>query len=232
MDLSDLPTHLPNTSKPPTSTHQNDPTAPPDLNIPICPAKNASPQTKPPKSPSEDEESTLSPICIPGTSITLQSEEDIQQWIADRKKHWPSRKNLALKQSSLSEKRKHPDSHTQETPAKKLKNLCRFFHQHGTCRYGTKCKNVHEDSDYKVINNLKVKVPKPFENSYRPGPRLGPHGPSAGPHGPGSGTSAAQPSLYKMLVKKDQLELENEEVVEFLYYMERRGVIRHDYGTA
>lgn len=70
-----------------------------------------------------------------------------------------------------------------------------------------------------------MKVPKPFENSYRLGPRLG-------PHGPGSGTSAAQPSLYKMLVKKDQLELENEEVVEFLYYMERRGVIRHDYGTA
>ena len=98
------------------------------------------------------------PTFIQGTSITLQTEEDILKWIEERKKNWPSRKNIEKKEklnqqksetnsSTSSKKRPYSQDATErEVKDKKQKNICRFYQQHGHCKFGSKCKNVHEST--------------------------------------------------------------------------------------
>ena len=204
----DLPTHLPN-SEEPEDTKDSTPAL-------LAPGSEA-PANVPVEENISDEEAGNSAggaMCIPGTNIKLESDEDIQKWIEERKKNWPTKKNLEKKQlEQENEKKRKPHDTPRNT--KKPKNICRFYQQHKTCKFGNKCKNLHEvESDYKIINNIKVKVPQNYENHY-----YNPHNPSE------------NSSLYKMLVKKDQLELENTQFIDFLYYMDKRGLIKHDFDN-
>lgn len=204
MDLFDLPTHLPNSD---TSVVPEDAPAPqPD------PSVNAA--TEDLDEIEEDEEANAKPVFIQGTNITLQTEEDIQKWIQERKKNWPSKKNVERKLADLkTTKRKQEEP---KTTNKKLKQVCKFFLLNKSCKFGNNCKNIHEsDSDYTTINNIKTKIPKAYENSYYT-----------------KENASENSSLYKMLVKKDQFELENEKFIEFLYYMEQKGIIKHDFDSA
>lgn len=225
-DILDLPTYLPN-SLPEDDLNKTVPAA--DKND----ASISRLEQVAEENPVSDEESKPSsnPVFIPGTTIKLETEEDIQKWIAERKKNWPSRNNIERKrQQMLEQSQDNSNDSVQEPKKRKLvdeqqtntnnqkrpRNICRFFQQHGTCRFGNKCKNIHEkESDYKIINNIKVKVPKNFENPY-----YNPH------------NSSEKSSLYKMLVKKDQLELENNQFIDFLFYLDKKGLIKHDFDSS
>ncbi|KAG2733335.1 hypothetical protein G9P44_004325 [Scheffersomyces stipitis] len=182
------------------------------------------------------------PTFIQGTSITLQTEEDILKWIEERKKNWPSRKNIEKKEklnqqksetnsSTSSKKRPYSQDATErEVKDKKQKNICRFYQQHGHCKFGSKCKNVHEstssinpvastnvyDSTHyrRNVNGVPVLIPKLYVNRNS---KVGQ-----------SRTSSEQSSLFKHLVKKDNLENENKIILDFVQFLEREGLIDHD----
>lgn len=124
MTLLDLPTHLPNTN--PDNHKQTELPDPAKVSVPSHDTLN-------------DESDEESALAIQGTNIVLKSEEDIQQWISDRKRNWPTKENIKLKMS--------------------IQKPCKFGKN---CRYGKKCKNLHDD--FKVINNLKIAVPSNYEN--------------------------------------------------------------------
>ncbi|ODV78444.1 uncharacterized protein CANTADRAFT_53461 [Suhomyces tanzawaensis NRRL Y-17324] len=215
--LLDLPTHLPN-------------------DAPLTGPETASllgPVEEPIRDETvDDEESTHAtpssePVFIPGTNITLQTEEDIRKWIEDRKKNWPSRKNIASKEEGKQQKAPEPRGNNKresDDPTgnkKKPKSLCRFFLQYGHCKFGNKCKNVHETpttgvtvsnehdaTHYKrQINGIPVLIPKLYSKRQ-----------SLGPNG----------SLFKSLVQKELAENENSVVLDFVQYLDKQGLINHD----
>lgn len=209
MDLFDLPTHLPNASANETTDVPNVPEGK-DTVSPSVPTNTQDGLEE------SDEEATAKPVFIPGTSITLQTEEDIQKWIEERKKNWPSKRNVERKKAEVASsgnKRKQEESTNSN---KKSKQICKFYKQNKSCKFGNNCKNIHEtESDFTTINNIKTRLVKPFENNYYT-----------------KENASENSSLYKMLVKKDQFELENEKFIEFLYYLEQKGLIKHDFNAS
>lgn len=190
--LDGLPTHLPN-SAPPVPQ-------PVPVSDELKPAV-----TKP----------TAAPIFIEGTNITLQTEEDIAQWIAERRKKWPTRKNIEEKRAQQQN----------AVPAPKeaglpRKQVCKFFSRNRKCKFGNKCKNSHElansaapaarSGNVQVINGLKVAVPQRYS---REGPTQG------------SG------SLFTKLVQRDLFENENNVVMDFILYLDAQGIIDREVTT-
>lgn len=212
--LGDLPTYLPNTSNDTNELEH--------------------------KEGSEDEEGVLvldcpetqgnsnEPVFIPGTNISLETEEDINKWIEERKKKWPSRRNIEEKEKSRQEhentstnpkKRINETSGTQNT--KKPKNICKFYQSNKRCKFGNKCKNVHEftgtgggkpSQNTKTINNILVVIPQRFKNEMYLNEK----------------DTNTHPLLFKMLVQKDHYENENSKVLEFLEFLNEKGLIDHD----
>lgn len=140
------------------------------------------------------------PIYIEGTTISLQTDEDIAKWIEERKKNWPTRKNIAAKAE-----RQQALAPAQPTKEVKLnKQVCRFFAKSGRCKFGNKCKNSHESAlepGTRMINGLSVKVPQRFKNN------------------------PAKGSLFKNLVQKDYFENENNVVLDFIQYLLSESLI-------
>lgn len=83
------------------------------------------------------------PVFIEGTSITLQTEEDIAKWIEERRKNWPTRKNVEAKAKD-----------TAPQP-------CAFFQKTGKCKFGNRCKNAH--SSGKIVNGVEISVPQRYK---------------------------------------------------------------------
>lgn len=140
------------------------------------------------------------PIYIEGTSISLQTDEDIAKWIEERKKNWPTRKNIAAKAERLLLMAPSQP----EKSAERKKPVCRFFAKSGRCKFGNKCKNSHEnnaDSSAKVINGVTIKVPQRYKNS------------------------ASGGSLFKNLVQRDLFQHENELVLDFVKYLQNNAMI-------
>lgn len=151
------------------------------------------------------------PVPIPGTNITLETEEDIAKWIADRKRNWPSKSNIDRKQQ---ERAKRPaEEPTPETkavpPAKRGRQVCRFFQQHGKCKFGAKCKNVHELAEQtaayyrQTINGIDVRIPKLYSNR-------------------------TKTPLFHSLVQQDHDQHENDRVLKFIQQLDQHGLIDHD----
>lgn len=150
-------------------------------------------------------------IYIEGTNIALQTEEDIANWIAERRKRWPTRKNIELKEKAKNEsvaamasrKRVAEDS----GPTKKRKTVCRFYQQQGRCRFGNKCKNSHEDFKPDLtahtINGIEVQIPKMY-------------------------SKRDDSLLFRNLVKQDQSEHENALVIAFIEFLDKSGKIDYD----
>lgn len=181
--LLDLPTHLPNLASPPSQP-------------PIV-------EKKEPEKPAEE------PIFIEGTTISLQTEEDIAKWIEERKKNWPTRKNVEAKLKQQQERK-------EEKPEKpKRQNICRFFAKNKKCRFGNKCKNLHEaanlplsNSKVQIINGIEVAVPQRYKND-----------------------PSNNKSFYKKLVQRDLYEHENNKVLDFLLWLDQQGKIDHDVNA-
>ncbi len=218
--FGDLPTHLPNSV--PVVTLE-----------PVAPAPEA-PTPAPPSPPTEELTDTAVPssphsgdetkVFIPGTSITLETEEDIARWIAERKRRWPTQKNIDAKKqahrasdgpSGLAKRASDGPS----GPAKRAHTarVCQFFQQNKKCRFGAKCKNLHEApaaapptsaaSVVKTIRGIAVNIPQRFKSEfYNSDPTLG--------------------AFSRMLVQKEQFD-ENDKILGFLKFLDARGMVDH-----
>lgn len=199
--LADLPTHLPNQVSAPSRPS-------PKLQEPQVQEEPSDSAPDRPHVPGE-------PIFIEGTSIVLQTDEDIAKWIEERKKNWPTRKNVEAKLKNQQEK--NETAKPEQKGPRKL-NVCKFFARNRKCRFGNKCKNLHEASNHpqsnnnsrvKVINGLEVAVPQRYKND------------------PASNNK----SFYKKLVQRDLYEHENNKVLDFLLYLDSQGKINHDVNA-
>lgn len=222
-DWLDLPTHLPNTLPITPVAKDHLPTATATVIESIPTANNhvslnldssvkdivTSPDILQPASLDVSKDELVSqpvaakpaePIYIEGTSISLQTDEDIAKWIEERKKNWPTRKNIAAKaQRLLLMSASQP-----QKSSKPNKPVCRFFAKSGRCKFGNKCKNSHEsttDKSATVINGITVKVPQRYKNN------------------------ASGGSLFKNLVQRDIFQNENELVLDFVKYLQTKSMI-------
>ena len=208
--LGDLPIHLPNT-------------------------EGSSDQEEIAQKSLQEEEGTKKDgpvIFIPGTAITLQTEEDIKKWIEERKRKWPSKKNLEAikkereyqtenkKRNATEREQEHGEDTHREGGQKRSRNICRFFQNHGKCKFGNKCRNIHEslgigtNNNVKIVNGLPVRIPQLFTNEEYLKEKQG-------------GTTT---SLFKKLVQRDHFENENKRILEFLEYLDSRNLIDHKVG--
>lgn len=76
-----------------------------------------------------------------------KASENIEDWIAQRRKNWPSNKRVQEKKDQ--ENRNHTRSESgavsgSELQAAAKKRPCRYFAAKGTCRLGDKCTFSHE----------------------------------------------------------------------------------------
>ncbi|KAG7899317.1 hypothetical protein KL935_003627 [Ogataea polymorpha] len=116
---------------------------------------------------SEDEKELSSKlIAIPGTNIVLNSEEEIQKWIEERRKNWPTNKRVQEKKSLQKEQ-------AQAKPnEQRNRRVCRFWQNSRNCKNGAKCRFLHESGpqrprqlpNHKVkqIQGLSVQIPQRF----------------------------------------------------------------------
>lgn len=133
------------------------------------------------------------PIFIEGTTILLQTEEDIAKWIEERRRNWPTLKNVAAKAARQQQEQPQPSS-----VVNTKKPVCRCCAKTGRCRFGKKCKNLHEsagDANTKIINGIAVKVPQRYKNK------------------------ASGGTLFKNLVQRDLFEHQNNVVIDFILYL-------------
>lgn len=126
------------------------------------PAKKQKQKQKPTimESGSESEEDDLDDEkqhAIQGTNIVLDSAEDIQKWIEERRKNWPTTKRVNEKTSQ-----------TSTSSASTTGNICRYFQRTGKCRMGDRCKYSHQvvktlpNHKVKIVNGVHIQVPQRF----------------------------------------------------------------------
>ncbi|KAI5953275.1 hypothetical protein KGF54_002646 [Candida jiufengensis] len=241
--LDDLPTYLPNEE--PSEKDKK-------VDIPKPPQFNEFKAEEPQSSNSINSQHQINnkptkinkPVRISGTNITLQTEEDIAKWIEERKKNWPTKSNMEKKQQLKEEKRrkfqenqtrsinnnqskrKLEDSNEPEGNSnKKGKNLCRHFQQFKKCKFGNKCKNIHEISNdpnpiaqnfkndlthtKRKLNGITILIPKLYSNRTE-------------------NTPTSNSSLFKHLITQDRSINENQVVIDFIKYLDDKGMINHD----
>lgn len=192
-DFSDLPTYLPN-----TGSHAS--TVGDGL------LENLDEKDSKDNEESEDSLTAKEPIFIEGTNITLQTEEDIAKWIEERRKNWPTKKNVELK-AKRDQETKNPEPEKSVT-----KKVCKFYARNKKCKFGAKCRNLHEtasnNSALKTINGIQVAVPQRYKKEMQ-----------------------VSGSLYKNLVQREQYEHENNIVMDFLQYLDKNSLIDRDVSA-
>ncbi|RCK57449.1 hypothetical protein Cantr_06508 [Candida viswanathii] len=216
--ILDLPTYLPNEApKEPEIKPKGEPLIPPqDVD----------------EDDEEKQAKSNGPMCIPGTAITLETEEDIARWIEERKRNWPSNQNIERKKQEAEAKkqqqrlkRKHEGAASlDQVSPKKPKNICRFYQMNKKCKFGNKCKNLHEDpkndnpvtssfnelTHYrKFVNGVPVLIPKLYANRTE-------------------NTLVKKLVLFKHIITRDQEVRENNRVLEFIKYLNEKGLIDHN----
>ncbi|KAK9452242.1 nuclear fragile X mental retardation-interacting protein 1-domain-containing protein [Limtongia smithiae] len=123
------------------------------------------------------------PVPVYGTNIVLQSDDDIQKWIEERKKKWPTAKRMKEKEDADKERRKlvEQERADQETRRRELQlraqedsindisslattregqRPCKYFAAHGSCSRGDKCMFRHDLRS----PNSRNKEPPPARN--------------------------------------------------------------------
>ncbi|KAK9237308.1 nuclear fragile X mental retardation-interacting protein 1-domain-containing protein [Lipomyces kononenkoae] len=153
---------------------------------------------------------------IPGTTISLQTEEDIAKWINERKKNWPTVKRiqekeeeLRRKQAEAEEARKakgkfQEEKTNQESTMFAKGNICKFFAKTGRCNRGSKCPFSHE----RLANTGSALNTKKYKRYGRP----------------------QKMPLFKRLVQNDW-DKENEKILDFVSYLVDIGVVSKSKAT-
>ncbi|KAH3670519.1 hypothetical protein OGAPHI_001034 [Ogataea philodendri] len=114
----------------------------------------------------DEKEIAAKTVAIAGTNIVLETEEDIQKWIEERRKNWPTTKRVEEKQASSAQQ-------SVKVPAPQgNRRVCKFWQRSRNCRNGAKCKFLHETGParpqqlpnhaVKQIEGLNVQVPRRF----------------------------------------------------------------------
>ncbi|KAI3403978.2 hypothetical protein KGF56_003245 [Candida oxycetoniae] len=221
--LQDLPTYLPNEEPEPTESLLSKP----ESSHGVC--------QKEEENRSVDDNQKV--IRIPGTNITLQTEEDIRKWIEERKRNWPSEANIRRKkearqqgqeqtkieQNNSNIRKRLPEE--SELSSKRGKSLCRNYQQYKKCKFGDKCRNVHEivvdpnpiangnannTTHYRrIINGINTLIPKLYSNRTQ-------------------NTPTSNSSLFKHLITSDQMSNENMVIIDFIKYLDEKGLIDHE----
>ncbi|KAK9373975.1 uncharacterized protein V1513DRAFT_130680 [Lipomyces chichibuensis] len=150
-------------------------------------------------------------ITIPGTTISLQTEEDIAKWISERKKKWPTERRIQEKEQELQRKtveedevRKAKEKLREEKKKEEdnifaKHNICKFFAKTGRCNRGSKCSFSHQRMANTSSTALTTKKYKRYNK-----PQKMP--------------------LFKRLVQNDW-DKENEKVLDFISFLVDIGVV-------
>ncbi|KAK9387794.1 hypothetical protein V1515DRAFT_569240 [Lipomyces mesembrius] len=148
---------------------------------------------------------------IPGTTISLQTEEDIAKWISERKQKWPTERRIQEKELEIQRKAVEYDEARkakEKLREKKKKeednifakhNICKFFAKTGRCNRGCKCPFSHERPANTSSTALTAKKYKRYNK-----PQKMP--------------------LFKRLVQNDW-DKENEKILDFISYLVDIGVV-------
>ncbi|KAK9480607.1 nuclear fragile X mental retardation-interacting protein 1-domain-containing protein [Lipomyces japonicus] len=153
--------------------------------------------------------STSGVITVTGTNISLQTEEDIAKWIADRKKKWPTARRVEEKQvemelQKIAELEAKKASRQQKEDVRQInlheirlsRNICKFYAKNGKCTRGSKCSFSHERLDH---HDMPIKKYKRFDNPLKM-------------------------PLFKRLVQSDW-DKQDQEVLQFIEYLASHGIL-------
>lgn len=181
----------------------------------------------------EDEEANANPsrlIIVPGTSITLNTQQEIEEWIAERRQKWPTKERIEIKQKLLEDLRQErqtpshidPDSNNkpmitenkqeQDTPEeptttndstvkKANSRICKYFAKNGRCLNGNKCSYIHQHSGDNTTNTNNPFATQKVYKRFEAVPKL---------------------PLFQMLVRND-MENENRKILAFIEYLYLQG---------
>lgn len=131
------------------------------------------------------------------SKISLNTEQEIQAWIAARKKNWPTESRVKEKaRLEAQHKQNAPDTLPKEKPQGNAQRQCKFFAA-GKCK-NSQCRFAHiTGSDSKPLER-----PKKYKLYEAP----------------------KKMPLFKMLVR-NEMEVENRQIMEFIEYICENNII-------
>ncbi|GAV26774.1 hypothetical protein PMKS-000230 [Pichia membranifaciens] len=219
---------------------------------PMKPAKNDKAKQKKNKKPEQietngdngldddllaDEEVELKKkIAVQGTNIILENEEDIQRWIEERKKNWPTNSRVEKKRKELENAKRiveninhqtHPDE--KDTPKVKM---CNFWLRTKKCRLGKDCKFSHDMSNYSKPKNYSGKTrTKTLSTKPLPNHKLKLiHGIPVQIPSRFTPLKNEGKSLHNLLMEGERFQSENVELLGLFTKMVKSGIIKQDWN--
>lgn len=140
-------------------------------------------------------------IIVPGTSISLNTAQEIEEWIKERRKKWPTtaRVEAKLREQPATASAKAGSSTDNTRP----KGVCKFFARSGRCNNGAQCRFEHSRpvaSDSPRNNNNNNKSGKSSKTEYK------------------LYEAHKKMPLFKMLVRND-MDKENGVVLDFIAFL-------------
>ncbi|KAG0672811.1 hypothetical protein C6P42_003116 [Pichia californica] len=185
----------------------------------------------------DDEADWEKKVAIQGTNIVFENDEDIQKWIEERKKNWPTNKRVEDKRKEIENAKKivenlNNQNATNDGSKSKVK-MCNFWVKNGRCKNGKKCKYSHDMTNYskpadnnnnknrsntistrplknhkvKLIHGIPVQIPSRFIPLQNEGK-----------------------SLHKLMVEGEQFQKENVQLLGLFSKMVKYGIVKNDWG--
>ncbi|GME73117.1 unnamed protein product [Ambrosiozyma monospora] len=148
----------------------------------------------------EEKELAKSAIAITGTNIVLDSPEDIEIWIKERKKNYPTDQRMKEKQEEKEKEKEVLKTLTTGgfgEAAQGRGRICKYFQTNGSCRNGDKCKFRHvkgpvvkplPNHKLKILHGIPVQIPQRF-------------------------TPLVSKNLHSQLIESDRLNNENKKLL-------------------
>lgn len=184
----------------------------------------------------DDETNWDKSIAIQGTNIVFENDEDIEKWIAERKKNWPTNKRVEEKQKEIEKAKKIMDNlnnnsnSVDESTNSKIK-VCSFWLKTKKCKNGKNCKFSHDVSNIqhkrngnnvnkknglltkalpnhklKIVHGIPVQIPQRFTPLQNKGK-----------------------SLHNLMVEGEQFKKENMELLDIFEKLVKSGIITQSW---
>lgn len=181
-------------------------------------------------------------VAIQGTNIIFENDEDIQKWIEERKKNWPTNKRVEEKKEELekakkiienftSKKQNQPREESQGTPKSRV---CSFWLKNRRCKNGKNCKFSHEVTDKtqgRGTGRNQTQSKSPFTKSLPNHKMKLVHGiPTQIPQR-FTPLSNKGKSLHSLLIEGEQFKEENMKLINLFEKMVRFGIIKQDWES-
>lgn len=190
----------------------------------------------------DDEADWNKEVSIQGTNIVFENEEDIQKWIEERKKNWPTKKRVEEKNDEIEKSKKIIENLSNNSNNTKTKSgssnirICKFWMKNGKCKSGKNCKFSHDATEIAKAKDSIKPNNKPKNNAFTNKPL--PNHKVKLIHGipiqiPQRFTPLTNngKSLHNLLVEGDQLKQENMELIELFEKMVRYKIINQNWDT-